>query len=234
VVSIRETSARLEEEKKTAGTEPAGVVTSTDPQKLALRALDINPVYQNLRIGLSSADAELAELRAQIGEQERQMADLRSKVNTIPEIEAELARLNRDYEVNKAQYTSLLQRLESARISNKAEESTEGVKFRIIEPARVPLVPIGPPRILLLTAILLAALAVGGLAAYTMHQLKPVLCTRQELRELTKLPVIGSISLFRAASRAPWFKRPGLLVGTSVALLVAAYVANVVVGVRLA
>ena len=60
------------------------------------------------------------------------------RVNSIPEIEAELSRLNRDYEVNKQQYDTLLQRLESAKISQSADQNTENVKFRIIEPPTVP------------------------------------------------------------------------------------------------
>ena len=78
------------------------------------------------------------ELRGQMAAQQGAVADLRSRVNAIPEIEAELARLNRDYEVNKEQYDTLLQRLESAKISQQADQNTENVKFRIIEPPTTP------------------------------------------------------------------------------------------------
>ena len=40
-------------------------------------------------------------------------------------------RVDRDYEVNKQQYDTLLQRLESAKISQSADQNTENVKFRI-------------------------------------------------------------------------------------------------------
>jgi uncharacterized protein involved in exopolysaccharide biosynthesis len=48
--------------------------------------------------------------------------------------------------VNKQQYDTLLQRLESAKMSQQADQNTENVKFRIIEPPMVPIKPSGPQR----------------------------------------------------------------------------------------
>ena len=62
-----------------------------------MRSLDMNPVYQSMKIALSQADAQLAEVRGQIGAQEQAIGNLRSRMDAIPEVEAELARLNRDY-----------------------------------------------------------------------------------------------------------------------------------------
>jgi len=120
VISLKETIARLEEEKRngakvSTSVAPPGAELTAD-QAMA-RSLDLNPVYQNLRMSLSQADADLAELRGQMAAQQAVIADLRSRVDAIPEVEAELTRLSRDYEVNKQQYDTLLQRLESAKIS---------------------------------------------------------------------------------------------------------------------
>ena len=89
----------------------------------------------------------------------------------MPEVEAELSRLDRDYEVNKRQYDTLLERLESAKISEQAEQSSENVKFRVIEPPTVPLKPSGPNRILLNSMVLLLALGSG---AYTLDAAPPM------------------------------------------------------------
>ena len=70
-------------------------------------------------------------------------------------------RLNRDYEINKQQYDTLLQRLESAKISEQAEQSADNVKFRVIEPPIVPVRPSGPDRVALNALVLLAALGAG-------------------------------------------------------------------------
>ena len=158
------------------------------------QALELNPVYQRMKIALSEADVDVATLRTQRNEQQQQVAELRKRVDTIPEVEANLSRLNRDYNVTKAQYEALVKRRESARLSEQAEQSSDDIKFRVIEPPMVPLNPIGPKRVLLLTIVLFGAFAAGGALAFVLSQLRPVFITRQTLREITGLPILGSVN----------------------------------------
>jgi polysaccharide chain length determinant protein (PEP-CTERM system associated) len=230
VQAILETLEQLEKEKRggariSRSVAPPGAELNGD-QALA-RSLDTNPVYQNLRMSLSQADADLAELRGQIGAQRAVIADLRSKVNAIPEIEAELSRLNRDYEVNKEQYDTLLQRLESAKISQQADQNTDNVKFRIIEPPTVPVKPSGPNRPLLDSMVLLAALAAGVGIAVLLAQLHPTFTNRETLQRLAGIPVLGSLSAAVREAFVPWYRRQSTLVAGAAALLVAAYVLNI-------
>ncbi|HYM34655.1 MAG TPA: XrtA system polysaccharide chain length determinant, partial [Steroidobacteraceae bacterium] len=180
----------------------AAPAPDTDPTRLAARALDVNPVYQNLKINLSQADLEVVELRNKITQQQEVVGDLQSKVNTIPEVEAQLSRLNRDYEVNRAQYQALLQRLESARLSEEAEGSREQVKFRVIEPPALPLVPLSPNRLFLVTAVLLAALAAGVGAAVLRNLINPVFSDRNRLASIAQVPVLGVVTIARGMSAA--------------------------------
>jgi hypothetical protein len=157
---------------------------------------------------------------------------LRAKVDTIPQIEAELTRLNRDYEVNRAQHQQLLQRLESARLSEEAEASTENVKFRIIEPAALPLIPIAPNRGLLMTAALLIALGAGVALAVALGQLKPVFLSRAMLKDITGLPVLGTISLLAPKVDRGLLRREPVLVGAAFGGLLVAYLVSIVLAER--
>jgi hypothetical protein len=186
-------------------------------------ALDINPVYQNLKLELSRTEVEMASLRQQISEKEAVVAGFKSRVNSAPEIEAELTRLNRDYEVNRAQHTALLQRLESARLSEKAENSGERVRFRIIESPQVPLLPIGPPRGLMMAAVLMAALGAAGVLAFFLNQLRPVFLSRGMLAELTGLPVLGAVSYVPWEEQQSFFRRDPTLVAIAGGGLVVAF-----------
>jgi len=191
-----------------------------------VRSLDMNPVYQNLRLALSQADADLAALRGQIQAQQAVVADLRSRINAIPEVEAELARLNRDYEVNKRQYDTLLQRLESARISEEAEQSDDNVKFRVIEPPAVPVKPSGPPRPALNAVVLAVALAAGlGLAAL-LALMHPTFATRDLLEKVTGVRVVGTITAALSTDRVRWYHRQSLLVGGAFSLLLIVFALN--------
>jgi polysaccharide chain length determinant protein (PEP-CTERM system associated) len=230
VLALKATIERLKAEKKRGATvssslAPPGAGASADD--LLARSLDMNPVYQNMKISLSHADAELAELRGQIAAQEQAVANLRGRVDSIPEVEAELLRLTRDYEVNRKQYDELLQRLESARISEQADQSTEDVKFRVIEPPVVPVQPSGPQRLLLSALVLVLALAAGLAVAFVLQQVRPVFSTRDSLRNVTGMPVVGAVTAAVIEGFVPWYKRQVALVGGALLALLAVFVLNV-------
>ncbi len=230
VISIQETIARLEEQQKKAVPKAtASALADPDPGKRALATLDMNPVYQNMKIALSQADADLAELHGQIGALEGTVSQLRGRVDTIPQVEAQLAQLNRDYEVNRAQYTQLVQRLESARISQQADQSTDKVKFRIVEPPTAPLNPASPNRPLLVTFIFLASIGASLAAAYLMAQLRPAFGSREQFEKITGIPVISSISKTAPVVAMAWFRREPALLSGGAALLLVVFLANMVV-----
>jgi len=192
VVALRETIEQLRKQAPDAPSPAAPM----DSNRLAARMLDVNPVYQSMKINLSQTELELVELRNKIAQSQRVANDLMGKVNTIPEVEAQLARLNRDYEVNKAQHTALLQRLESARLSEQADDSQEQVKFQLIEPPSVPLLAQGPNRVLLSGGVFVFALAGGLAAAFILSQIRPVFSSRQSLLNAAGgVPVLGMINL---------------------------------------
>lgn len=157
--------------------------------------LDTNPVYQSLRLSLSQTELDIAQLRLRVAQQQAQVDSLKEAVDTVPEVEAQLARLNRDYAVTKERHEALLKRREALRLGEDASNSINQLKFRIIDPPSVPLEPIGPNRAAFITVVLLAGLASGVGFAFLWNQVKPVFNTRQQLRDITGLPVLGSVSI---------------------------------------
>jgi polysaccharide chain length determinant protein (PEP-CTERM system associated) len=231
VQSLNETIARLEAEKRggaKVSTSVAAPGGSLSNEEAVVRSLDMNPVYQNLRLSLSQADADLAAVRGQMQAQQAAVAELQSRVQAVPEVEAELARLNRDYEVNKRNYDTLVQRLESAKISESADQSADNVKFRVIEPPFVPFKPSGPQRALLNTAVLLAALGAGLGLAILLAQLHPTFTSRDLLQKVTGVSVIGAITLAMHEGFVPWYRRQGVIVTAAVSMLFFVFVLNLV------
>jgi polysaccharide chain length determinant protein (PEP-CTERM system associated) len=156
--------------------------------------LAANPVYQNIQLQLNQANVEIATLNAEIAGRQRKIDGLRERVNTAPEVEADLARLNRDYEVTRASYQALLERLEKARLSEQAEE-TGVVRFEIIDPPAASFTPVAPKRTLLLLGVLVLALGAGGGLAYLLHLLRSVFSNTRQLQALSGRPVIGWVSM---------------------------------------
>jgi polysaccharide chain length determinant protein (PEP-CTERM system associated) len=153
-----------------------------------------NPVYQSIQLSLNQTEVEIASLRGEINEHQRKVGELRSLVDTVPQVEAEYARLNRDYEITREGYRELVDRLQKARLSERADE-TGIVKFEVVDPPAAGFAPAAPNRLLLLTAVLFGALGLGGGLAYLLHQLRPVFNNTRSLAEITGLPVLGAISM---------------------------------------
>lgn len=156
---------------------------------------DESSVYHSLRMAMSDTNVEIATLKSEIEEKSKRIEELRKMVDTVPEVEAKLARLNRDYMVTKTHYEKLLQSLESAKISEGAEQSTDEIQFQVLEPPVLPLMPSGPNRALFLSAVLVLSLGAGLVLAYLMNEVKPVFCSSTELRKEVGLPVLGAVSV---------------------------------------
>jgi polysaccharide chain length determinant protein (PEP-CTERM system associated) len=156
-----------------------------------------NPLKQRVAFALSEADAHIAALKSREEDFKAAVAELDSLIDTVPQVEAELTRLNRDYDINKRQYDELVSRRESAKLATDAEQAADPVKIKIIEPPRVPSTPIGPKRLQLLSGVLALGVAAGFGLAFVVSQLSPRVFTRHELKELTGLPVLGAITFVR-------------------------------------
>ena len=153
-----------------------------------------NPLYGELAVALGTAQADVAGLKARVSEYQRREDNLRKLVDTIPKVEAELVRLNRDYGVDKKNYDALVQRREALKISEEASQTTDDVRFNIIEPPREPLVPVGPNRVLNSAIVFVIALGLGIGVAFGMGLLKPAFYGREDCEQAVQLPVLGVIS----------------------------------------
>lgn len=182
-----------------------------------------NPVYQSLKLELNRADVQVAELRSAVAQRAAAVASLRNVANTVPQIEADVARLTRDYEVTRTQYTALVQRLETAKLSEDAD-ATGTVKFDVIDPPVVGLRPVAPKRPLMLTGVLLLALGAGGAIAYLMNLLRPVFLNARSLGNAFDLPVIGTVGRDRAIEHALLKRRDTLRFAAALGALIAAFV----------
>lgn len=227
VVNLRNRIEQLRRQEERRRAENETPVYALDTDLVNMNSLDLNPVYQSLKISISQANAELSELSEQIDAAESRVAYLRRMVDTMPEVEAQLARLNRDYEVNKTQHTALLKRLESARISDEAEFRNEDIKFRVIEPPVPPIQPASPNRPLFATVVLLAGFGMGGALAYFLDLLNPVFNSVDNLRASLQLPVVGTMSTFKSTSEKAADKAKNKKYAWLLALLVLVYLGAV-------
>ena len=185
-----------------------------------------NPAYASLRAMTAEREAQVAASTARKNQLQAAMAELSAAQTSAPGPIAEQTRLNRDYEVLKRQYDELLLDREQVRLRSGVQSKTDAVTFRVIEPPSRPVVPVAPNRPLLLSVILIVALAIGAGIAFTKGQLQTTFPTQARLEQVTGLPVLGSISEFFTAERLAerrqrlkWFAGAGGALAGGYALL---------------
>jgi polysaccharide chain length determinant protein (PEP-CTERM system associated) len=214
------TRATLAELKQRRATELANLQRG-DASAIASSGAGNNPVYQSMQLELNKVDVEIAALRRELAQHQGTVADLRQRLNSAPQVEAEYQQLNRDYDVNKAQYTALLESYQKARLGERADIAGS-VRFEIVLPPTSPLVPVWPKRALLLGLVWLAALGLGGALAYGLHTIKPILSSVHAVNQLTAFPVLGVVSVgFPTAQRKKIVRHVWRISAASACLVIA-------------
>lgn len=186
IISTKRLIAQLEERKKN---EAKLIRPSTDPGR------DYSPMLQQLNVALAEAEAAVASMRARVEEYTSRYDRLKSLSNAVPQVEAEFAQINRDYQVNKTNYEKLLERRESAKISGELGSATDLMSFRIIDPPTVPDMPAGPDRGKLYSIVFLGALFAGIGIGFIISQIRPTFHSPANLREVSGRPILGSIPM---------------------------------------
>lgn len=182
-----------------------------------------SPMLQQLKVALTEADARVAAMTARVNEYTVRHARLRAQSNAVPEVESQLAQLNRDYEINKDNYEKLIGRREAAKLSGDLSSTTEMMSFKIIDPPTMPIAPIGPNRLLYYSIAFVAALAAGIGFALLVSQSRPAFLGPGAMREITGLPVLGTVSMNWTEAEQVKRRRGQYMFGVSIAALAAAY-----------
>ena len=162
------------------------------PEGERLASLRVDPTYQALL-----ADAERARMRMrQLERQEinirSQIAMYRARVDSAPRVEQQMAALQREYDLEKRQYGSLMERMRNAEIAENLERSGGNELFTVLARAPFPTSPFSPnPQRLWVIALLLGVVLGGGLALGREYLDRSIHDTRG-LNDFD-LPVLGEI-----------------------------------------
>lgn len=148
-----------------------------------------NPMIDQIQKTLDSigGDKTAEATRADIAGDDKDLY----KVALIDKLDNVMAR---DVNVNETIYNTLLQRLETAKITQRLQSSQEGTKYTIIDPPRVPLAPIEPnvPLVIFIGFFLGTALGVGLI--FMSEFLDRSFLDVQEASEFLGVPLLGVIS----------------------------------------
>jgi polysaccharide biosynthesis transport protein len=169
------------------------------PEEERVATLRIDPNYRSLLADAERARMRIRELERQEGAIRGQIGMYRTRVDAAPRVEQQMASLEREYEIEKQQYTDLTNRKRNAEIAENLERSRGGEQFMVLARAGLPLTPDSPKTTRLLTVVLLMGFVVGGGLALGREYLDRAIHDARALNDLD-LPVLGEIP--RIAQRA--------------------------------
>jgi polysaccharide chain length determinant protein (PEP-CTERM system associated) len=197
VISTRRVIAQLEQQKRREAEARAKTGSSAGRSVAAT-----SPVFQRIRVSLAEAEAQVASLRSQLAAEQRQLEQARSVTGKVPQAEADLAQLNRDYDIIRKNYDQLVSRRESASLGLKLDESSQLADFRVVEPPRVSPSPVFPSHLQLAILGVLITLGSGLAAVVVAQSLRPTLDDAAGLAKLTGRTVLGTVSIVRTPQAA--------------------------------
>ena len=153
-----------------------------------------NPYVQSIKIEQNKLETEIATINSRIAALESKLVTEDEQFNTRLTIETEMENLNRDYVTIKKNYLALIDRREQARMSSSVDTQVSALKFKVVDPANLPTSPSSPNRKIFYTGVLVFGIAVGLALALVVVFIRPSFVEAKHLREITGLPILGSVS----------------------------------------
>ncbi len=191
IVALKEALVRMKAERER---EKQAFLAKQD-QTTVVRSLSTNPLYQQLKLRLAEAEADIVAQQSRAETLQADIEKYQSSVDQVLQVEAEQQQLNRDYAILKGNHQQMLERIEKARLTREVDTSVDTVKFRTLDPPKVPDKPSDPNRVLLASSVFGGSLAAGMGLALLISLIRPVFGDRRQLAEITGAQVLGSVNM---------------------------------------
>jgi polysaccharide chain length determinant protein (PEP-CTERM system associated) len=181
---------RLRDELQSAKKDAAADANKPADDRLA--SLRVDPGYRALLGDREQARLRINELQRQQANIQEQIGMYRSRVESAPRVEQQVATLQRDFDLEKQQYATLINKLRDAELEQGVEKKQGSERFTVLARAALPKEPSSPniPRLLLIT--LLAGVCLGGAFGLGSEYLDRAIHDARALTDL-ELPVLAEI-----------------------------------------
>ncbi|NVJ49076.1 MAG: hypothetical protein HWE13_00880 [Gammaproteobacteria bacterium] len=148
---------------------------------------------QQIRAQMFNTENTISSLQARRNQILMLMDRERETLDKINDVEAEIAELTRDYEINQQMYQSLLSQRETARISMNIDLENQGLRLQVLEEPAVPVTPKGLrfSHLILAGLVLSFVIPIGVVYGFTLIDGK--LRAETTIANAINLPVLAHV-----------------------------------------
>jgi len=143
-----------------------------------------DPIYVDLKMRLNITQSELNALTAKERNLAERIAATQRTLNNFPEDKKTLNDMERERATHLTIYQQILQRVGISDVSKDMEVADKATNFRIVDPAILPITPIGVKRIMLMLLGILAGFAAGLGTVYALEIMNDSVKDSRSLKEL--------------------------------------------------
>jgi polysaccharide chain length determinant protein (PEP-CTERM system associated) len=186
----------------------------------------VTPEEAQRRERLAQMRAEIESLARQVSFRETEERRLREtieeyrlRIEQVPGVESEWIALTRDYETQQSTYRDLLSKSEQSRVAADLERQQVGEQFRVLDPARPPVRPIGVARLQVNILGTMAGLGFGVLLAALLEFRDRTFRSGLDVVNVLKLPVVAFVPTVTGDAERASHRRRRLAISTAVVLV---------------
>ena len=139
------------------------------------------------------AQLEAKRLKEEMGNLKEQIALYQKRIEETPKREQEMVQLNRDHDLLRIYYQSLVDKKYQSQMAENLERKQQGEQFIILDPARLPEKPFKPDRNRLLAMGAVFGLAIGLGLAWFRESTDRSFYEVSDLETYLELPVLATL-----------------------------------------
>jgi polysaccharide chain length determinant protein (PEP-CTERM system associated) len=166
---------------------PAAPVARTPAEVVRVERL------RQMHAEIESLDRQIGFKEAEERRQRASLAEYQRRIEEVPGVESEWTAVTRDYETQQAAYKDLLTKSEQSKVAVELERRQIGEQFRVLDPARPPVRPIGLKRLQMNAIGAVAGLAFGLALAGLLEFRDTTFRSGDDVLDVVQLPVIALV-----------------------------------------
>ncbi|MEA1868090.1 MAG: XrtA system polysaccharide chain length determinant [Thermodesulfobacteriota bacterium] len=197
VVIVKKLVAKLEKEQeiRNESSDKEDAEKGEDMESPVDVGASENAIIVGLKYQLKGLDFDIKAMKGSSNNIRKQIAIYQERIEETPKREQEMIDLTRDYDNLRLSYESLLTRKIEAEQAAALERRQKGEQFRVIDPARIPVVAFKPDLKKILAMTLLLAAGAGCGLAFGLEFLSKVFYDPDKVAKTLNIPVLACVPL---------------------------------------